>query len=67
MRALQAHNNPIMARYKAHSNAIIAPTMAEYPMLSWLASLLNWVNILDTQGDLFLDEVFLLQVFLFSF
>jgi hypothetical protein len=37
------------------------------PMLSWLALLLNWVNMLDTQGDLFLDEVFLLEVFLFSF
>ncbi len=35
-------------------------------MLTWLNQMLWWVNMLDAQGDLFLDEVFLLQVFLFK-
>jgi hypothetical protein len=39
-------------------------------MLAWLVlklvSMLTWLNVLDAQGDLFLHEVFLLQVFLFN-
>jgi hypothetical protein len=35
-------------------------------MLGWLALMLTWVNMLDAQGDLFLDKVFLLLVFLFN-
>jgi hypothetical protein len=35
-------------------------------MLQWLLWLLTWMNMLDAQGDLFLEEVFLLRVFLFK-
>ncbi len=35
-------------------------------MLGWLDSTLTWVYMLNAQGDLFLDKVFLLWVFLFN-